>query len=292
MRLTLLLLSFFAVLAATLAGAQPAVTAEDYVRAESFLSGQTDPLVSGVMTSPAWLSNDQLAYQNRTPEGREFVITDPAGGTRVDAFDHARMAAALSVAANTNYNTFDLPAQAGFSSDGASITFGDQEHQYTCTIETYTCAEVPRDDVQKSRNAIVSPDGRRAAFIHEHNLWVRELPSGAETQLTTDGVEHYGYATNNAGWVRRDQPVLLWSPDSKKIATFQHDGRNVGEMYLLSTEVGHSRLQAWKYPLAGDEHIFMMRRVVIHVDDARVVELLMPPVHNLRSCGRSRRPVA
>lgn len=277
MRLTLLLLSFFAVLAATLAGAQPAVTAEDYVRAESFLSGQTDPLVSGVITSPAWLSNDQLAYQNRTPEGREFVIADPAGGTRVDAFDHARMAAALSVAANTNYNAFDLPAQAGFSSDGASITFGDQEHQYTCTIETYTCAEVPRDDVQKSRNAIVSPDGRRAAFIHEHNLWVRDLTSGEETQLTTDGVEHYGYATNNAGWVRRDQPVLLWSPDSKKIATFQHDGRNVGEMYLVSTEVGHSRLQAWKYPLAGDEHIFMMRRVVIHVDDARVVELLMPP---------------
>ena len=110
MRLTLSLLSFFAVLAATLAGAQPAVTAEDYVRAESFLSGQTDPLVSGVMTSPAWLSNDQLAYQNQTPEGREFVIADPAGGTRVDAFDHARMAAALSVAANTNYNAFDLPA--------------------------------------------------------------------------------------------------------------------------------------------------------------------------------------
>ncbi|MED5376620.1 MAG: prolyl oligopeptidase family serine peptidase, partial [Acidobacteriota bacterium] len=89
--------------------------------------------------------------------------------------------------------------------------------------------------------------------------------------------EHYGYATNNAGWVRRDQPVVLWSPDSEKIATFQHDGRFVGEMYLVSTQVGHSELEAWKYPLPGDEHIFMMRRVVIHVDEARVVDLLVPP---------------
>ncbi|HCH37419.1 MAG TPA: S9 family peptidase, partial [Acidobacteria bacterium] len=90
-------------------------------------------------------------------------------------------------------------------------------------------------------------------------------------------IEHYGYATNNAGWVRRDQPVVLWSPDSEKIATFQHDGRFVGEMYLVSTQVGHSELEAWKYPLPGDEHIFMMRRVVIHVDEARVVDLLVPP---------------
>jgi len=103
------------------------------------------------------------------------------------------------------------------------------------------------------------------------------LTSGRETQLTTDGIEHYGYATNNAGWVRRDQPVVLWSPDSEKIATFQHDGRFVGEMYLVSTQVGHSELEAWKYPLPGDEHIFMMRRVVIHVDEARVVDLLVPP---------------
>ena len=71
--------------------------------------------------------------------------------------------------------------------------------------------------------------------------------------------------------------MVLWSPDSEKIATFQHDGRFVGEMYLVSTQVGHSELEAWKYPLPGDEHIFMMRRVVIHVDESRVVDLLVPP---------------
>ena len=90
-------------------------------------------------------------------------------------------------------------------------------------------------------------------------------------------MKDFGYATDNAGWIRSDRPVLLWSPDSKKIATFQHDGRGVGEMYLVHTAVGHPELEAWKYPLPGDENIFKIQRVIIDVDAARVIRLQMPP---------------
>ena len=58
----------------------------------------------------------------------------------------------------------------------------------------------------------------------------------------------------------------MWSPDSKKIATFQQDQRDVGEMYLVDTKVGHPTLQAWKYPLPGDAVVTMIQRVVIDVD--------------------------
>ena len=51
--------------------------------------------------------------------------------------------------------------------------------------------------------------------------------------LTKDGVKDFGYATDNAGWTRSDRPIVLWSPDSKKIATFQQDQRAVGEMHLV-----------------------------------------------------------
>jgi hypothetical protein len=50
-----------------------------------------------------------------------------------------------------------------------------------------------------------------------------------------------------------DRPILLWSPDSKRIATFQQDQRGVGEMFLVETKVGHPTLKSWKYPLPGDE---------------------------------------
>jgi len=147
----------------------------------------------------------------------------------------------------------------------------------TCTLPA--CKE-PRGGPTAAppvRTDIRSPDGKRTAFVRDHNLWVRELPDGAETQLTTDGEKDYGYATNNAGWTKSDRPVLLWSPDSKKIATFQHDSRKAGEMYLVDTRVGHPRLQAWKYPLPGDEHIFTIARVIVDVDARRVVRLQMPP---------------
>ena len=87
-----------------------------------------------------------------------------------------------------------------------------------------------------------------AAYIRDFNLWVKDL-TGQDRALTTDGIKDFGYATNNAGWIKSDTPVLLWSPDSKKIATFQHDGRGVSDMYLVSTTVGAPRLEAWKYPL-------------------------------------------
>jgi dipeptidyl-peptidase-4 len=126
-------------------------------------------------------------------------------------------------------------------------------------------------------NDAPSPDGTKTAFIRDWNLWVRDLATGKETALTIDGVKDFGYATDNAGWTRSDRPILLWSPDSKKIATFQQDQRNVGEMFLVDTKIGHPTLHAWKYPLPGDKIVTMIHRVVIDVESRRLVRLQMEP---------------
>ena len=126
-------------------------------------------------------------------------------------------------------------------------------------------------------NGVTSPDGKATAFIRDWNLWLRDVATNKEVQLTKDGVRDFGYATDNAGWTRSDRAILLWSPDSKKIATFQQDEREVGEMYLVDTRVGHPKLQAWKYPLAGDPTIAMIRRVVIDVAAGVVVPFRMAP---------------
>ncbi len=128
-----------------------------------------------------------------------------------------------------------------------------------------------------ARLDVPSPDGKRTVFIRNSNLWVRDVATGKEHPLTTDGVKDYGYATDNAGWIRSERPVLLWSPDSKKIATFQQDQRKVGEMYLVSTTAGHPSLEAWKYPLPGDDVVTMIERVIVDVDAAKVIRLKMPP---------------
>jgi len=126
-------------------------------------------------------------------------------------------------------------------------------------------------------NDNVSPDGTKAAFIKDYNLWLRDLATGKETQLTTDGVKDYGYATDNAGWTKSDRAILVWSPDSKKIATFQQDQRKTSDMYLVTTNVGAPKLEAWKYPLPGDENVTMIERVVIDIDPPKVTRLKMGP---------------
>jgi dipeptidyl-peptidase-4 len=126
-------------------------------------------------------------------------------------------------------------------------------------------------------NDVPSPDGKQTVIIRDWNLWVRDVATGTETALTTDGVMNFGYATDNAGWSKSDRPIVRWSPDSKKIATFQQDQREVGEMYLVDTKVGHPTLQAWKYPLPGDTVVTMIHRVVIDVAGRTIVRLQMPP---------------
>lgn len=256
----------------------PSVTAEDYRRAQTFLSSHTAPLIFRANVQPKWIDEDRFIYRNTIPEGHEFLRVDAGTATRSRAFDHTRLAAAISAAADTSIDAFHLPfATSGMSDDGKSVRFRLNGTKLICDLEVYTCSGDTSTRAEMTRNARVSPDGRHAAFIRDHNLWLKNLDSGEETQLTTDGIEHFGYGTNNAGWIRSDRPVLLWSPDSKKIATFQHDARGVGDMYLVSTKVGHSELQQWRYPFPADSVIFRMSRVVIHIDGPSLVRLDMAP---------------
>ena len=127
----------------------------------------------------------------------------------------------------------------------------------------------------KNPNEFLSPDGNLAAYINDFNLWIRNTKTDVRTQLTFDGIKDYGYATNNAGWIQSKGPVLKWSPRSDKIATFRQDAREVGEMYLTTTNVGHPKLQAWKYALPGDKKIFEIERLIIDVKSKKIIKLKM-----------------
>jgi dipeptidyl aminopeptidase/acylaminoacyl peptidase len=273
-------------MALTCLAQQQTLTAEDYARAEKFLSYNTAPLVLRAGIRPTWLPDGRFWYRVTTETGAEFVLIDPMRGTRTQAFDHTRLAATLSSTTGAKYEAFKLPfQQIDFSPDGKTISFSIERRRFTCDVTGNQCIVANDDNAARAVNQrggfganamAISPDGKRTAFIRDYNLWVRDAATGKETQLTTDGVKDFGYATNNAGWTKSDSPVLVWSPDSKKIATFQHDGRGVGEMYLVNTQVGHPKLEAWKYPLPGDAKIFMIERVVIDADTAKIVRLKMP----------------
>ena len=258
------------------------VTEDDYAWAEGFLASYTNPLVYRATVNATWLDDTRFWYSVDIPDGREFVMVDAEAGSKRPAFDHSALARAVNEVSDSTYSAHNLPIGMLEWNSDTSISFAGDGMTYTCDLRRYRCeAERAQRGARggffsRFGNDIPSPDGKWEAFIRDYNLWVRNTESGEEKALTEDGVEFYGYATNNAGWTKSDRPVLEWSPDSRKIATFQHDGRGVGFMYLVSTDVGHPELEEWQYPLPGDSVIFRIERVILDVESGDMVRLDMP----------------
>jgi len=128
-----------------------------------------------------------------------------------------------------------------------------------------------------ARNDVVSPDKKQTAYSQGQQSVGARTRRRQRDAAYDDGVKDYGYATDNTRVDAQRRAILIWSPDSKKIATFQQDQRKTGDMYLIETKVGHPTLQAWKYPLPGDPDVTMIERVVIDVPTAKATRLQMLP---------------
>ena len=285
---------------------RPALTADDYARAERFLTATVTPLVVGGSVTPNWLPDERFWYRNAIEGGAEFIVVDPARKTRARAFNHEKIAAAVGSITGAKLDPLNLAIQRLLpSADGTSVTFSLGGRLFKCDVEGVTCgtsdesippaaevADAPAGGrggrgggrggasgrmSSDGKPLNMSPDGKRGVFIRDWNLWVHDVATRQERQLTTDGVKYFGYATDNAGWTSSDRAIALWSPDSKKVATQQQDERDVGEMYFVNTVPGHPVLRVSKYPLPGDKAMAMLHRVIVDADTGRIVRLQMEP---------------
>jgi hypothetical protein len=177
------------------------LTSTDYGQAQRFLSTNAEQLVDHGSVRPNWLAGDRLWYRDLNASGSEFILVDPAKGTRVPAFDHQKLAGALSTVAGKTYQANRLPFQTiSFTPDLTAVLFQANGKRWSCNLKTYEItpdtapAQTPFNDGggRPSRGsagpAVLSPDKKRAAYIKEYNLWVRDVATGNETQLTTDGI--------------------------------------------------------------------------------------------------------
>ena len=250
-----------AVVAAGTVGAQNrrALTAADYDRAVKMLAPGLTGLVVGDTVDATWLPDGRLWYVRTTLTGDENVVIDPVAKTR-------EVVQTAPPGGQASPEPRGRGSDAGRGGGGTGVALSR-----TCGPNVTGMTGPPPPSM--------SPDRRKAVFICDWNLWVKDVASGQERQLTTDGVKDFGYATSNAGWRTSAAPALSWSPDGKKIATQQQDERQVGEMYVVETPVkgGHPVLRAWKYPLPGDPVVAMISRFVIDVETGKTTRLLMGP---------------
>src|SRR5215204_986278 len=241
------------------------VTATDYARAEALIAWNARELVIDDAVSPRWTSAHGFWYRNRGAKGYEFLAVDAATGAKRPLFDAVRLASVLSQRADTAYDPMKLPFRdLTLSRDGRAIQFDvGKKRWWTCDIVAYTCTG-PDSTPRIKPSEVKSPDGKWVAYERGGNLYVRAAEGGAETALTTDGTQDYGYALSNIGCCQQVtnirnktelRPYVLWSPDSKRLITHRWDQRNVRQMYLLETKSPGPILHSYRYALPGDSVI-------------------------------------
>ncbi len=99
-----------------------------------------------------------------------------------------------------------------------------------------------------------SPDGKRVAYVREHNVYVESLSDGAITALTNDGSRTVINGTFD--WVHEEELYLRdgfrWSPDGTSIAYWQLDASGVRDFLLINnTDSLYSFTTPVQYPKAG-----------------------------------------
>jgi len=264
--------------------------ADVYRTAERLLRHNRSGLVLGGKIRPRWIGNGtRFWYTVDSGAGREFVLAEPAEGTRRPAFDHQRLAAALATASDQEVDATALPF-AGVELTGDVIEFDAFGEHWRCGLDDYTCAKVERGPVRDPLE-IVAPDGKRAVFREGHDIRARSLVDPEDWALTGDGTHDRDYGVNPDYFMYSTQlpkigiphlpPAAVWSPDSTRVLTHGTDQRGVRETHLVQvapTDGAAPRLLTQRFAFPGDERLPMAEFVVLDVANGTAVPAQGEPV--------------
>ncbi|MED6332961.1 MAG: DPP IV N-terminal domain-containing protein, partial [Pseudomonadota bacterium] len=170
---------------------------KDYERAEKFLDPNTSELIYDAVLNQYWQDDESLIYQKSSAQGYDYILVDLATMEKVSLFDRTRLAETLSgyTEEDTHGTNVDL-SQIKITDSADLVEFNFDGSRYRLNLVSYSLERLEDTPGEE----YLSPDGQKAAYIEGHNLWLRDAATNDLTQLTFDGSENYGYATNNAGW--------------------------------------------------------------------------------------------
>ena len=106
--------------------------------------------------------------------------------------------------------------------------------------------------------ATFSPDGSQVAYVKDNNLFLKELASMQETQITNDGANNQ-IINGVSDWVYEEEFGLVraffWSPDGSKIAFYRFNENEVKKFSMDMFQGGlYPSRYEFKYPKAGEDN--------------------------------------
>lgn len=234
-------------------------TVEDYNRAYALREKYNAKHVLYAGVVPHWVDQTSAFwYVRQTEKGKEYVKVDAASKKRTALFDQQKMAAALTEKAGREINAYNLPlqnCQLNISLDTLRFQLDGKFWAYSIKNNRLLDegAIPPRGkerhwmevDDEKEGRPVTSPDGKWTAFIKNDNVYVREVATGKEKQLSQDGTLSNYYSS-----------YIQWSPDSKSVVSCRI--RPVEKRYVYYVESSPAdqaqpKLHKQEYAKPGDE---------------------------------------
>jgi len=274
-------ISLFAVLllvADSLVAVEQGQGRQNQITAASQRRGRMGRTVQGVYKTritPHWFAENTCFWYRNNLSGNtsEFILVNVEKGIRQQAFDHAKLAEALSKVTNEKYTADQLPFNyIEFVDNGKAILFNAADKTWKCDLGTYEVVSseetlTPPEESAESRfgrrgqrgqrrgqgrgrfsgneeRPIASPDEKWNAYIKDNNVFMREGEDGEEIQLSTNGEEGNAYTR------------LEWAPNSQSIIAWRREPGDRKEVYLIRSspsEGGRAVMQSSPYALPGDK---------------------------------------
>jgi len=218
--------------------ADVSVTSADYAAATAFLEGNLQGLVRNGSVQPHWIGGSgRFWYRRDGNEGPEFVVVT-AKGAKSLAFNHPALARVLSEVLGNLSADKALPASlthVQLSDDLVHLTGRVDKKSVDCNVKALQCRAF--DAPAPAAELLLSPDGRLVALTRDDNLFVREMATGHERQLTTDGAPFYSWAklpdksfntvVRQKSGAKTPPYESYWSPDGRYLIAPRVDERKV-----------------------------------------------------------------
>jgi dipeptidyl-peptidase-4 len=232
--------------------------------------GQYKPItIEGIWKEYLFTPKNVPGYQTLASDDFYTVTTDSS----IDKhrFDNGQKTASLITqtqleAAGAGFQIRDIDGYALDEKETKILLATQEEAIYRRSAKAYyyvfdrqTQRLVPLSDSSKGKQsfAAFSPDGLKAAFVRNNNLFFVDLTTGAEIQITHDGAS--GKVLNGiADWVYEEELGMsccfYWSPDNTQLAYLRFDESEVKQYTLAYYDSLYPSLFTYKYPKAGEDN--------------------------------------
>ncbi len=242
--------------------------------------------------TPHWLDAGRFWYRRDGDDGADYMLVDAATGQKAAAFDPLALRAALR-----DDDAFAALEITAADRHGVTLAHGRRHwrwHAAAARLEALPRRRPHADDES------LSPDGRWILFRRAGDLWLRPAAGGAERRLTATAEPHFEWAKSPDQSLEtiliarrglRLPPIALWSPDSRRIFTYQLDERAVRPVPIVQNlpEDGSfaPRLYEMRNAFAGDTHLPVAHQAVIEVGSGRITPC--GPTHVTETSGLEKR---